>query len=542
MYMNMINKISLFMKINRITIMLILIVFLAAFLRVYRLDQIPPSLNWDEAAAGYNAYTIANWGRDEWGHFFPLVFTSFQDDKHPVHIYLSAPIIKLFGLSDFTARLTSAIIGILSVLIIFYLARLIFGSDLAALLSALFLAVSPYAIHFSRGLWEANFAVFFFLLGLLMFYQALQRRGWLINVSFLSFGISILSYHSSKVVIPPVVLLLVILYFKNLKKLSINFYTALFIFFVFITLLFIDPRLTGFARLKQTQFEQSDIERTQIYQKTKNPLLGLGEIALKGYFAHFTTDYLFISGDPGPRNSDKVQGEFYKIDALFLFVGLLYLLKLRSRPTLIILAWLALAPIPSALVKGAPNADRAIFMIGSMHLIAGLGAASIVNWFKLKFRYIILTLLLILLFIQVYSFLNYYFNVYPKKDSIDWQYGMEQIVDYVKAHPDYGQVYMTDIRSQPYIFFLFYLKTNVYDFLRTVSLNDSETKSFSTVAFFEKYFFGGWDPVESMPISNVLYVVSPSQYGGLRHRTEFKVEKVVHYLDGADAFYLVTGK
>jgi len=46
-------------------IILAMILVLGAILRFYKLDQIPPSLNWDEVAAGYNAYTIANWGADE---------------------------------------------------------------------------------------------------------------------------------------------------------------------------------------------------------------------------------------------------------------------------------------------------------------------------------------------------------------------------------------------------------------------------------------------------------------------------------------------
>src|SRR3989344_291800 len=171
---------------KEVKVSLLVIILLAAFLRVYKLDLVPPSLNWDEVDAGYNAYSIANWARDEWGQFLPLVFTSFRDDKHPVHIYLTAPIVKLFGLSDFTTRLSAAIVGLLSVCIIFYLARILFKNDLTALFAAIFLAVSPYHLHFSRGLWEINFALFFFMLGLLTFYMALRGKGWLINISFLS--------------------------------------------------------------------------------------------------------------------------------------------------------------------------------------------------------------------------------------------------------------------------------------------------------------------------------------------------------------------
>lgn len=526
---------------NKIVFFLLLVLFLATFLRIYKLDTIPPSLNWDEVAAGYNAYTIANWRRDEWGQFLPLVFTSFRDDKHPVHIYLTAIVVKLFGLSDFTARSSVVIIGVLSTLVIFYLARILFKSDLAALLSALFLAVSPYHLHFSRGLWEVNFALFFFMLGLLLFYLALQKKGWLISLSFLSFGISILSYHSSKIIVPSIVLLLVLLYFKDLKRLSLNFYTAILIFSVFIALLFIDPRLLGMARVQQTQFSQDIIEKTKTFQKTKSHILGLSEITLKQYRTHFSSQYLFLTGDQNPRNSTKTHGEFYKIDALFIFVGILYLIKLRSKVTIVILSWLLLSPLPSGLVSGAPNATRALFMMGSLHLISAFGASSIVTWFKEKGKVFILTAILILLSLQVYSYLNYYFNVYPKKDQHDWQYGMKQIVEFVKIHPEYVQIYMTDIRSQPYIFFLFYLKTPLPEYLNTVIYNRSETKSFNTVSTFDKYYFGGWDPIESIPDKGRLYVIDPSQYDGLRYKATFDVKKIIYYPGGGVAFYLVSG-
>lgn len=525
-----------------IKVTLLIIILIAAILRLYKLDQVPVSLNWDEAAAGYNAYTIAHWGRDEWGKAFPLVFTSFYDDKHPSHIYITSVFVRLFGLSDFTTRLPGAIAGILSVLVIFYLARILFKSNLTALLSALFLAVSPYHIQFSRGLWESNFALFFFLLGLLLFFLSFQNRGKLLNLAFLSFGLSIFSYHSSKIVVPMVVLLLVILYFKDLRKLSWNFFSGLFIFSVFIALLFVDTRLLGTARVKQTQFSQDNVEKTQIFQKTNNSLLGLGEITLRQYVTHFTPQYLFISGDQYPRNSVKVIGEFYKIDALFILVGLFYLLMMRSKVSILVLAWLLLAPIPSSLVQGAPSANRAIFMVGSLHLLSALGVSVIVRLFKQRLRIYILIIILLAASLQVYSYINYYFTVYPLKDPHEWQYGMKQIVEFVNLHPEYDQVYVTDIRSQPYIFFLFYLKTPLPEFLNTMVYNRGEIKKTSVVAYFDKYYFGGWDPIESMPSPGVLYVLSPDQYDGLRQRSDFSVKKVIRFPDGGDDFFLVSTK
>ena len=69
--MNMKNEIFPFFRERKILILFLLIVFIAAFLRLYKLDSIPPALNWDEIDGGYNAYTIANWGKDEWGESQP---------------------------------------------------------------------------------------------------------------------------------------------------------------------------------------------------------------------------------------------------------------------------------------------------------------------------------------------------------------------------------------------------------------------------------------------------------------------------------------
>ncbi len=526
-----------------VKIAFILVILLAAFLRIYKLDQLPPGLNWDEAAAGYNAYTIANWRKDEWGQSFPLVFTSFRDDKHPVHIYITAIFVKFLGLSDFTTRLSGATIGVLSVILIFYLARVLFKSDLAALFSALFLAVSPYHLQFSRGLWEVNFALFFFMSGLLFFYLALEKKGWLINISFLSFGLSMFAYHSSKIVVPPIILLLCIVNFKNLKA-SKNFYSGLFIFLIFIVLMIIDPRLFGTARMKQTQQNQEDFEKTATYKVTKNYNLAKGEKLIKNYLSHFTPRYLFLAGDQSPRNSVKTRGEFYKIDALFILMGLFYLLKLRSKVTLIILAWLFISPIPASLVGGSPSATRAIFMMGSIYLISAYGASKLLGLIKGRAKILIVIILLSLLAYETHSYLYYYFNIYSKKEPTDWQYGMRQVVEYVKTHPGYQTIYMTEERSQPYIFFLFYLKESLPDFINTVMYNrwDSKSYKYNTVSSFDKYYFGGWDTVESYPTTNVLYVLTPSQYDGLRHRAQFDVKKIIQLPDGGNAFYLVSAR
>lgn len=524
-------------------ILLIAIIILASALRLYKLGTVPPSISWDEAAVGYNAWTIANYARDEYGKLFPAFFTSFGDNKHPIHIYVTALSVKLLGLSEFSIRLPAAIFGILNVLLIFILAKLMFSSEILGLLASFFLAVSPYNIHFSRFNHEANFALFFFLLGLTLFYKSIRQNNKFLPWSVLSLCICFITYHPAKIVVPFIGLILLVLYhkliFKKKKTLSISFLIIL-AFLIFIGL---NPELLGLARVDQTHLGRSDIQKTQLFKQTHNELLGQLNLTLIQYSWFFSPDYLFISGDKNPRLSDQGIGQFYKTDALLLLLGTAYLLYKRSKAGLVLLAWALIAPFPSALVAEAPHAARAMFMMGSWNLISALGVYSVFNLLKkITFRLGVLIFISVISLIFLFNYLNHYYGEYAIKNAIDWQYGMKQIVEYVRDNPQYNQIYMTNVRSQPYIFFLFYLKTPLPEYLNTVVYNRSDSKSFSTVDFYDKYFFEGWDPIESMPYPDVLYIVSSSQYDGLRHKPDFDIKRIIYYPNGTTAFFMVSAK
>lgn len=532
---------SMSMRINKVKAALLLIILLAAILRVFRLDQVPPSLSWDETAVGYNAWTIANFGKDEWGRFLPTTFTSFRDDKHPVHIYTTAASVKLLGLSEFSTRLPSAIFGVLAVILIYHLGKLLFKNTWLGVMAAAILTVSPMSLHFSRFNHEFNFALVFLMLGLVLFYQGLEKKDWRLSLAFLSFGMSLLTYHSAKVVVPPLVLLLLVLYFKQLLKIRKQLIVGLILLGLVVLMMVANPALIGTARIKQTSFSLEEAHQSWLYQKTH--LDQLGQIGFVGgkYLEHFNPQYLFVSGDKNPRLSSPVTGEFYKIDALFLVVGLLALLWQRSKVTWLLLGWAMLGPLPASFSGEAPHAARALYMAGSWHLIAALGFYQLVKLVRpVHVQTMVLVILLIVVGWQFKDYLVGYYGEYAKRYAIDWQYGMKQIVEYVKEHPEYEKVYMTDARSQPYIFFLFYLKTPPDKLLETVRYTEGSTSSYNTVAAFGKFYFGGWEWVESFPTPNVLYVVTTSQYDGLRHQSLFVNTQVVKFPKGDPAFYLVS--
>jgi hypothetical protein len=530
------------MKNKLVLVLIILIGLLAGIFRIYKLDKIPPSLNWDEVAASYNAYTIETWGKDEYGKTLPTTFKSFGDDKHPVHIYAAATSFFLLGASDFTARLPSALIGILGVVSIFIAVTYLLDNKIAGLFSALFLAVSPYAVHYSRGLWEANFAICFFLMGLAMFALGIKKKRRAIPFAYLFWGLSLLSYHASKVVVPPLVMLITILFVRELLKIKKVMFLSFLIFASFIILLIAKPGLLGLARISQTDFPKEVVQNTFLYEKTHIELLGRIEVSLGNFKNYFSYDYLFKYGDQGPRGSVRVIGEYYKSYILFLPLGILFLLyKKKFRVVTYILAWTCLAPMPGALAGVEPHSTRAIFMLGPFEIIAGYGVSSLLGLFKNRIVKIGITLvILVALGYEVYGYAKYYLTNYSVNEAIQWQYGFKEIVEYVGQHPEYDQVYVTKIRNQPYIFFLNYLHYPLTKLLSTVRYDETGSKSYNTVESFGRYHFGDWDPIQSLPTPGYLYIISKNEYQGLMYGYMFETKKIIYFPNGEPEYYIVS--
>ena len=107
---------------KKINILLFLIVIvLSAFLRLYKLGQSPEGFYLDEAAIGYNAFSILKTGKDEFGKKWPLVFRSFGDFKAPVYSYLLVPVFAVLEPTVLLVRLPSAVAGILTVICFYWL-------------------------------------------------------------------------------------------------------------------------------------------------------------------------------------------------------------------------------------------------------------------------------------------------------------------------------------------------------------------------------------------------------------------------------------
>lgn len=95
-------------------ILLIGLLLVATWLRVYRLTELPPGLHYDEAANGILASEIAFAG------FRPIFITSYTG-KEVLYFYLAGGIMRLIGDSIFALRLTSAFLGLITITVSYWL-------------------------------------------------------------------------------------------------------------------------------------------------------------------------------------------------------------------------------------------------------------------------------------------------------------------------------------------------------------------------------------------------------------------------------------
>ena len=104
-------------KINKYSKQIFLAVLIIAILvRVIWVCSIPSGMHEDEAGLAYDAYCIANYGVDRYLNHLPVYFTNFGGGQSALYVYLTAFLIKIFGLNLFVVRLPSIIFSVLAII------------------------------------------------------------------------------------------------------------------------------------------------------------------------------------------------------------------------------------------------------------------------------------------------------------------------------------------------------------------------------------------------------------------------------------------
>lgn len=449
-------------------VVLVSILILAAFLRLYDLAGNRPHLTNDEAALGYNAYTILNTGKDEHGEFLPVIFKSFGDWKPGFYVYATVPSVAALGVNEFSVRLPSALSGIIAVLLIYLISKKLFNEKIGCF-AAFFLSINPWHLNFSRGAWEANLALTLLLAGIYFYLLSLKSKKFIV-LSALFFALTLWTYQSAKLASLIPLLLLAVTFKKELFNINKKF-IALGVLIGFLISL---PVLTSLSSGKGGRLEVMSVfsyERPPEYiQKTITDQSG----EKKGdwqfsvfhpewfnftrgifgrYFNHFSGKFLFFEGDwSNPKHTSPNMGYFLLLDLPFLILGIYSLIKKGDKSSFFILSWLALAPMPSALSRDSIHGVRALNMVIPLTIISANGANLIFN----KYKY----LFFIFLVFYFFNFLYYLdaYHVHGKlTDAKYYQYGYKQVVGELSSEQYKDKkIAFAQSYDQPYIFFLFF--------------------------------------------------------------------------------------
>ncbi len=547
-----------------IPILFISVIVIAALLRFWQLGNVPVSLDWDEASWGYNAYSIIETGRDEYGKRLPIVIQSLNDYKPALYMYLVIPMIYIFGLTDFAVRFPNALFGVFAVIITYFLVKELLGRRSIALLSSFLLAVSPWAVQFSRYAHEGTIGLTFNLLMALFFLKGLKKPKFML-FSALFAGISIYSYQNQKAFVPLFGLVLLISFFRQFLKLPkkyiiYSFLVGLIVVLPMVFYIIATPnsltRATGSSILKgpsgvlNQQFYPrrglDDIERGDIVGKIKdNRRVVYAKAIVGNYLSHFDPNFLFVKSENIGRHSPPGMGHLYLIELPFFLIGLYFLVfgRYKKNVKIFIYLWMFVSPIAAAFTWDVPNSGRTLNFLPTFQIIVAIGIISFYTWLKnLKIKSALknLTIWVIAVFaaFNFVYYLNQYFVQYNYFSSADFQYGYNEIIPEVqKLYPNYEKIIVSNEKplDQSYIFFLYNLKypPNLYQAKAT----KGEYKTFHS---FDKYEFSEIRAKDWLRSSKSELFVNSSD--NFPKQAERYILKEIKFLNGETAIYIVAGR
>jgi len=515
---------------------LILVTIVVFLIRCWSIKSYPPLL-WDEAALGYNAYSILKTGRDEYGKRFPLIFKSFGDFKPGLYVYLAIPFVAIFGLNDFAVRLPSVIFGSLMPLFLYLLVKEVFKNSKLAFWSVVTLAFLPWQIHFSRGAWEVN--VMTSLLVLAVYFWVKQGKLFTFHFSLSTFLLALWTYQGAKMVVPLVLLGIMIFFnkfqtnFKSQIQIFKQFYILIIriwklfgiwcLIFGILTLSWYFQSFSGPAknRLKvislfsyhrpETEVKMI-LDEDKLEEKNWHFYLFHGEWlhflrgSLTRYFNHFSPRFLAFDGDwSNVRHGAPYFGMIGHVNFVLFLVGVAYFLSQRHKlPEYFFLYWLVIAPLPAAFSRDIVSGVRSLPMVIPLSVFIAYGIKSIIsnfdeaNFSVLKIpQFIIRYSKYIILMFLVFDFIHWadlYWVHMVKKSPKEWLYGYKESIKFVLGHKDSSKrVIFTDFYGQPYIYYLFYSQYPPQKYQEQARLIENQFGDVGRVEKIDNVFF---EPVE----------------------------------------------
>lgn len=485
------------------------ILILASFLRLYRLDSVPPGINRDEASIGVTAYSLLATGRDEYGRTLPISFESFGDWKMPLYIYITIPFVKILGLSELTVRLPSAFAGIASVAALYFLALALFSSNTIAILSALVLALMPWHVHISRVESEAIVATLALIVGSLVFIRAIKRQKLPLLVwASVIFGLTYYTYHGNHVSTTLLIAGLTAIYWQEITKIPKWWYALVSGTILVGTILLIGfsadhTKLSGISIFGDPTVIHKQIELPRLEHSNPNSLLArlthnrityAVTTIFQNYLKAYGPEFLFIKGGGNSAHNILGYGNLHPIEAPLLLLGILWLFTNKNKGAKYMLWWIAIGGVAAAITKDAPHSNRSLAMVPALAMAIAAGLQVILHIKTPRIRFVVISIIILGYTTYMGMYLDKYFDHFPKYESQNWGYAYKKLVP-ILSQPllTNKKIIMTHPETSPYIYLLFYSKYDPAQYQKEAKRYPISRDGFTDVAGFGRYTFRAID-------------------------------------------------
>lgn len=463
----------------------VMLIIIGAFVRIFEFCAIPSGLNQDEAFAGYEAFSILNYGIDSAGYHNPCYFVSWGSGMNVLESYLAIPFIKILGCSVFAIRMPQLLCAIASLFVFWLLLKEMF-SDKIALLGLGVLAISPWHIMLSKWGLESNLAPAFLLFGFFFLIKGINNNKlWIFSALF--YGIALYAYSITWVVIPLTLVLFAayMIFIKQKASLKYLIISALILFVFAAPLLLFLMVNKGIIPEIKTSF----ISIPKLLSMRDSEIALKNLISLNTYKNFF--DVVISQNDSMLWNTIPDFGLYYKISIPFMIFGLIRIVssavksvKRRVFSYSVIVTLGALSSVIVCLLIAQLNTNKA----NSLHMFSIIFIAAGINEiFKICKNHTIIKKGIICLYaLNFMMFGLYYFTDYNETVSYEFRNGIEESVNFVK-NKNLKDVCVDKSVYYPQI--LFFDSTPTDEFLATVKYQNYPS-AFLKADSFTDYSFG----------------------------------------------------
>lgn len=485
---------------NKVAILECILLAIGFLVRTVAIYNIPNSLNVDEASAGYEAYSILNYGIDRHGNHNPVFLIAWGGGQNALLTYLIIPFVKLIGLNTLSVRLPMAIIGCISLVLMYNLLRKTSNKKLA-IIGLMFFAICPWHIMKSRWGLESNLFPDLILIFVYMLIRGLQKNSKVLYYcSFILAGISAYAYGTSYFFLPIFIIPLLI-YLIVKKKITIK--TAIFSLGIVtvIALPIILCVLINQFNLNQINLPFMTIPKLQIQRYEKIASIFSNTFFQDSINNVITSMKIIINQTDGLRwNALPGSGLIYSFSIIFTIIGIVFAFRKNEELQYknIFNMWFIAAVL--LLFVCEPNINRINIIWIPIIYYTIIGIYYVVKENDLLEKIIFITYLVFFMFF-VCQYINEDSSTY-----FTFEGNLEEVVEYTKEL-DVEHVYVTNSIKEPYIYFLFYGEYNTNDYVDSVKYYNEESE-FQTVVSFGKYMFGN---IRNIDDESGAYVLEKSE-------------------------------